>query len=135
VGSVRRGRRRGRRRVRIGAPDPTLTSVAGMITVTELCDRLDTIGRLNAAIGPLKQRRRGHTAGEVLVGIAAAQRFSDGQWRRWRPVWATCTPSPACLATVAPARAAALCEQVTIDLDTTDVEVYGRHKRGVAYNH
>jgi hypothetical protein len=24
---------------------------------------------------------------------------------------------------------------VTIDLDTTDVEVYGRHKRGVAYNH
>jgi hypothetical protein len=24
---------------------------------------------------------------------------------------------------------------VTIDLDTTDVEVYGRRKRGVAYNH
>ena len=24
---------------------------------------------------------------------------------------------------------------VTIDLDTTDVEVYGRKKRGVAYNH
>jgi Transposase DDE domain group 1 len=24
---------------------------------------------------------------------------------------------------------------VTIDLDTTDVEVYGRHKRGVAFNH
>jgi hypothetical protein len=24
---------------------------------------------------------------------------------------------------------------VTIDLDTTDVEVYGREKRGVAYNH
>jgi hypothetical protein len=32
-------------------------------------------------------------------------------------------------------RAAALCEQVTIDLDTTDVEVYGRRKRGVAFNH
>jgi hypothetical protein len=31
-------------------------------------------------------------------------------------------------------RAARLCEQVTIDLDTTDVEVYG-HKRGVAFNH
>ncbi|HEX2074399.1 MAG TPA: transposase, partial [Geodermatophilus sp.] len=31
--------------------------------------------------------------------------------------------------------AARLCEQVTIDLDTTDVEVYGRHKRGVAFNH
>ena len=33
-------------------------------------------------------------------------------------------------------RAAALAEgPVTIDLDTTDVEVYGRKKRGVAYNH
>jgi len=39
----------------------------------ELVERLDVIGRLDAAIGPLKQRRRGHTAGEVLVGIAAAQ--------------------------------------------------------------
>ena len=28
-----------------------------------------------------------------------------------------------------------LYEQVTIDLDTTDVEVYGRRKRGVAFNH
>ena len=33
-------------------------------------------------------------------------------------------------------RAAALADgPVTIDLDTTDVEVYGRQKRGVAYNH
>ena len=33
-------------------------------------------------------------------------------------------------------RAAALAEgPVTIDLDATDVEVYGRKKRGVAYNH
>ena len=46
---------------------------------------------------------------------------------------ATCTPR--CWPRWPPARAAALCEQVTIDLDTTDVEVYGRHKRGVAYNH
>jgi hypothetical protein len=41
----------------------------------------------------------------------------------------------AALAVVGPARAAALCDMVTIDLDTTDVEVYGRKKRGVAYNH
>jgi hypothetical protein len=34
------------------------------------------------------------------------------------------------------ARAAALTgEPVTIDLDTTDLEVYGRRKRGVAYHH
>jgi hypothetical protein len=36
---------------------------------------------------------------------------------------------------LSPRRAAALCETVTIDLDTTDVEVYGRKKRGVAYNY
>jgi len=41
----------------------------------------------------------------------------------------------ATLAVVTPQRAAALTESVTIDLDTTDVEVYGRHKRGVAFNH
>jgi hypothetical protein len=41
----------------------------------------------------------------------------------------------AALARSAPQRAAVLCEEVTIDLDTTDVEVYGRHKRGVAFNH
>jgi hypothetical protein len=30
------------------------------------------------------------------------------------------------LAALSPKRVAALCETVTIDLDTTDVEVYGR---------
>ena len=59
--------------MRIGAPDPTLTPVAGMVAVTELVERLDVIGRLDAAIGPIKQRRRGHTGGQLLVGIAAAQ--------------------------------------------------------------
>ena len=59
--------------MRIGAPDPSLTPVAGMVAVTELVERLDVIGRLDAAIGPIKQRRRGHTAGQLLVGIAAAQ--------------------------------------------------------------
>ena len=67
-----RGRRR-RRRVRIGAPDPTLTPVSGMVAVSELVERLDVIGQLDAAIGPIKQRRRGHTGGQLLVGMAAAQ--------------------------------------------------------------
>jgi hypothetical protein len=44
-----------------------------MLAVTELVEHQDVIGRLDEAIGPIKQRRRGHTAGEVLVGIAAAQ--------------------------------------------------------------
>ena len=50
VGSLR-GRRHGRRRVRIGTPDPSLTPVAGMVAVTELVERLDAIGRLDAAVG------------------------------------------------------------------------------------
>src|SRR5919107_786974 len=71
VSSLRSRQRR--RRVRIGAPDPALTPASGMVAVTELVERLDVTGRLDAAIGPIKQRRRGHTGGEVLVGIAAAQ--------------------------------------------------------------
>jgi len=35
--------------------------VSGMLAVTELTDYLDVIDRLDAAIGPIKQRRRGHT--------------------------------------------------------------------------
>ena len=67
------GRRRVRRRVRIGAPDPTLTPVSGMLAVTELVERLDVIGRLDAAIGPIKQRRRGHTAGRAAGRDRRAQ--------------------------------------------------------------
>jgi len=157
--------------VRIGAPDPTLTPVAGMLAVTELCERLDVIGRLDAAIGPIKQRRRGHTAAGMLVGVAAAQlagedffvgldrqradragqqlapvpglaattaaglarKFTDGQWVAVETGLGDV--ATAALAALPPERAAALCQAVTIDLDTTDVEVYGRLKRGVAFNH
>jgi Transposase DDE domain group 1 len=169
-----RGGRRSRRRVRIGAPDQTLTPLSGMVAVTELCERLDVVGRLDAAIGPIKQRRRGHTGGQVLAGIAAAQlagedflvgldrrradtagqhlapvpglaattaaglarKFTDGQWAAVETgLGDVHAAALAALATVAPPRAAALAESVTIDLDTTDVEVYGRRKRGVAFNH
>jgi hypothetical protein len=160
--------------VRIGAPDQTLTPVSGMVAVTELCERLDVVGRLDAAIGPIRQRRRGHTGGQVLAGIAAAQlagedflvgldrrradtagqhlapvpglaattaaglarKFTDGQWAAVETgLGDVHAAALAALATVAPPRAAALAESVTIDLDTTDVEVYGRRKRGVAFNH
>src|SRR5689334_14779309 len=43
------------------------------------------------------------------------------------------TASPALLP--APRVAALTDGPVTIDMDTTDVEVYGRKKRGAAYNH
>jgi len=160
-----------RRRVRVGAPDPSLTPVSGMVAVTELVERLDVIRLLDAAIGPIKARGRGLTGGQLLVGVAAAQlagedflvgldrqradlpgqvlapvaglssttaaglarRLSDAQWRAVETGIGDI--HTAMLAALSPKRAAALCETVTIDLDTTDVEVYGRKKRGVAYNY
>jgi hypothetical protein len=170
VGRVREIHRL-RQRVRIGAPDPRLTGVSGMVAVTELVSGLGVIKLLDAAIGPIKARGRGCTGGELLVGVAAAQlageeflvgldrwradaagqvlapvaglssttaaglarRFSDAQWRAVETGIGDI--HTAMLAALSPRRAAALCETVTIDLDTTDVEVYGRKKRGVAYNY
>jgi hypothetical protein len=59
--------------------------------------------------------------------------LSDGQWRAVETGIGEI--HAAMLALLTPQRAVALCERVTIDLDTTDVEVYGRRKRGVAFNH
>jgi len=64
--------RRLRRAVGIGAPDPSLAPMSGMVAVTELVDRLNMIKLLDAAIGPIKAPDRGFTGGEVLVGMAAA---------------------------------------------------------------
>src|SRR6266700_2073203 len=68
-----RGRRRTRRQARIGAPDAALTANAGLAAITELCGRLGVIGAIDTAAGPVKQRDRGFSAGELLAGIAAAQ--------------------------------------------------------------
>jgi hypothetical protein len=160
-----------RRRVRVGAPDRSLTRFSGMAAVTELVDRLNMIKLLDAAIGPIKTRDRGFTGGEVLVGVACAQlagedflvgldryradaagqvlaavpglcsttaaglarRFTEGQWRAVET--GIGDVHAAMLALLPEQQAARLCQAVTIDLDTTDVEVYGRHKRGVAFNH
>ena len=173
MGRVREIRRL-RRRVRVGAPDPSLTRFSGMVAVTELVDRLAMIKLLDAAIGPIKVRDRGFSAGSCWSGSPAAQlagedflvgldrqradaagqvlaavpglasttaaglarRFTDAQWRAVETGLADVAAAALdALAVVAPQRAAALCETVTIDLDTTDVEVYGRKKRGVAFNH
>jgi hypothetical protein len=160
-----------RQRVRVGTPDPTLTPAAGMAAVSEAVERLDVIGALDRAVGPIKQRERGHTAGQLLVGIAAAQlagedfqvgldrqradpagqllapvpglcsttaaglarRLSAAQWRQVEV--GVGQVAAAALGKLAGARQAPLTGSVTIDLDTTDVEVYGRKKRGVAYNY
>ena len=88
-------------------------------------------------------RQRADAAGQQLMpvpGLASttaaglARRVTPAQWQAVETGLAAVTgrmlemlPAP---------RAAALTDApVTIDLDTTDVEVYGRKKRGVAYNH
>jgi Transposase DDE domain group 1 len=87
-------------------------------------------------------RQRADAAGKVLAPVAGlcsttaaglARRFTDGQWHAVETGIGDI--GAAMLAALPAERAAALCEQVTIDLDTTDVEVYGRHKRAVAYNY
>jgi len=173
VRRVRKQRPR-RARVHVGAPDESLTRFSGVAAVTELVERLGVIDRLNAAVGPIKTRDRGFTAGQVLVGMAAAQlcgedflvgldrhradaagqaltpvpglasttaaglarRFTTGQWAAVETgVGDVHAAALDLLAQTAPERAQALSAEVTIDMDTSDVEVYGRLKQGVAFNH
>ena len=166
-----RTRKRRAKRVRIGAPDGSLTAVAGLVAVRELTDRLGVVDAVDAAVGPIKSRARGYGAGGLLVGIAAAQLAGEDflvglDRQRGDVVGQVLTPVPglasstACglarridasgwlrveagiaavhermLALLPAPRREALCVGATIDLDATDVEVYGRKKRGVAYNY
>jgi Transposase DDE domain group 1 len=88
-------------------------------------------------------RQRADAAGQQVTpvpGLASttaaglARRFTPAQWRAIEQGVAAVTGR---MLSLLPApRAAALAGgPVTIDLDTTDVEVYGSRKRGVAYNH
>ena len=88
-------------------------------------------------------RQRADVAGELITpvpGLASttaaglARRITPAQWEAVERGLAAVTSR---MLSVLPAeRAAALAGgPVTIDLDATDVEVYGRKKRGVAYNH
>jgi hypothetical protein len=88
-------------------------------------------------------RQRADAAGQQVTpvpGLASttaaglARRFTPAQWQAIEQGVAAVTGR---MLSLLPApRAAALADgPVTIDLDTTDVEVYGSRKRGVAYNH
>jgi hypothetical protein len=88
-------------------------------------------------------RQRADVAGQQLTpvpGLASttaaglARRITAAQWEAVERGLAAVTGR---MLSLLPAeRAVALADgPVTIDLDTTDVEVYGRKKRGVAYNH
>ena len=88
-------------------------------------------------------RQRADAAGQQLTpvpGLASttaaglARRITPAQWEAVERGLAAVTGRM--LELLPAGRAAALAGgPVTIDLDTTDVEVYGRKKRGVAYNH
>jgi hypothetical protein len=88
-------------------------------------------------------RQRADPAGQQVTPVPGlssttaaglARRITPGQWLAVETGLAVVTGR---MLDLLPAeRAAALAGgPVTIDLDTTDVEVYGRKKRGVAYNH
>ncbi|WP_322770335.1 hypothetical protein, partial [Frankia sp. Cr1] len=47
--------------------------MAGLVVVTKLVDRLDIVGTLDEGIGPIKQRDRGLSGAELLVGMATSQ--------------------------------------------------------------
>jgi len=87
-------------------------------------------------------RLRADAAGQALApvpGLASttaaglAKRLTETQWRAVET--GIREIHTAMLDMLEPERAAALCQTVTIDLDTTDVEVYGRKKGGVAYTY
>ena len=88
-------------------------------------------------------RQRADAAGQQITPVpglssttaaGVARRITGAQWLAVETGLAAVTER---MMTLLPAeRAAALAGgPVTIDLDATDVEVYGRKKRGVAYNH
>jgi hypothetical protein len=67
-------------RVRVGAPDASLTPVSGVVAVAELAGRLGVTGALDDAVGAVKQRDRGLSAGQFLVAVAQAQMFGAEFW-------------------------------------------------------
>jgi hypothetical protein len=158
--------------VRIGAPDPSLTGFGGLACLAELIGRLGVVETLDAHVGPVKQRNRGLSGGQLLVALAQAQmcgedflvgldrrradrvgeelsavptppsttaaalarRFDAPQWLGVEDGLAALTGRVVGLLPAA-RRGALLHGGATVDLDTTDIEVYGRRKRGVAYNY
>src|SRR3954451_4573089 len=67
-------------RVGIGVPDASLTPVSGVVAVEELVGRLGVTGALDDAVGLIKQRDRGLSAGQCLVAVAQAQMFGAQFW-------------------------------------------------------
>jgi hypothetical protein len=67
-------------RVQVGVPDASSTPVSGVVAVAELVGRLGVTAALDDAVGVIKQRDRGLSAGEFLVAVAQAQMFGAEFW-------------------------------------------------------
>src|SRR5664279_2534921 len=150
-------RRRGfRRRVRFGPADARLTGHAGVAAVTEADRVLGIADALDCAVGSVKQRDRGLSAGGLVLSLACAQLagedFLVGMDRRRADTAAQLAKrfTPAHLAGIEngigainarvlrllPARRRTqLLAAATIDGDTTNVEVYGSKKQDAVYNY
>jgi Transposase DDE domain group 1 len=160
--------------LRIVADDTTLTPYGGSVVVGELCRRLGLVAGLERALDgvtrarPFKQRRRGASAGELLVSLAESMlvggdTFNDledlraddagAELRAVADVPAASTAAqlarrlrPSHLRAAEAALAGAgdrldaelgrdPSEPVTLDFDSTLVEVYGRRKPGASRAH
>ena len=54
----------------VRADDPSLTGTAGMVCVRETVRALGLVDAIDGFVGPIKQRARGVTAGELVVSLA-----------------------------------------------------------------
>ncbi len=160
-----------RKRVSIGAPDPSLTATSGVVAVAEFVDKLKVVHMFDRGIGSIKRRARGVTAGELLVGLAQSQLLGGDALvaldrQRQDVAAAELSAVPGLASTTAGSlarrfggrqlagvetataeltgrafgllsaeRKTALSGRVALDMDSTDVEVYGSRKQGVAYNY
>ena len=165
--------RRCRPAVTLGAPDPSLTPRAGLRLVAEVDRVLSVAATLDGHIGQLKTRRRGLSAGELVLSMAetmlaggdfmcdldfqredgagaalravpeipaattfigCAKRFDDTVfWAIEQGVGELVRRGFAMLPEARRKKLAAA--RPTIDLDPTDVEVYGVKKEGMAFNY
>jgi hypothetical protein len=148
-----------------------LTATSGVAALAEFLDKVGVVAMFDRGVGSIKERARGVSAGELLVGLAQSQLLGGDALvaldRQRRDVAAAeLSGVPPIASTTAgglarrfgaeqlggiEAASAALAERAfgllpaqrrvalrgrtTIDLDSTDVEVYGSRKQGVAYNY
>jgi Transposase DDE domain group 1 len=66
--------------VRVGTPDASLTPASGVVAVAELVGRLGVVEAFDDAIGTIKERDRGLSAGQFLVSLAQAQMLGADFW-------------------------------------------------------